>query len=162
MGPRGVGAASRRMGASERMASVFVVAALLGSGCAPIEQPVSGPVALTDQWVTVSPPEPLRIARNEQTFCLQIDTVRDIDLQDGVMLGNGQRHVLGGAAIDDEGTQYPLKVGALRGDTVCLYRAGKRPPDSDFPADRSIAELRLRSQPPLQVREIRWFAYNRH
>jgi len=143
-------------------ASGFILAALLGSACAPIEQLVSGPVALTDQWVTVTPPEPLRIARNEQAFCLQIDGLRDIDLQDGVLLGNGQRHLLGGEAIDDEGTQYPLKVGGLRGENVCLYRAERRDPASDFPADRTIARLRLRSQPPLQVREIRWFAYNRH
>jgi hypothetical protein len=108
------------------------------------------------------PPEPLRIARNEQTFCLRINTLRDIDLQDGIVLGNGQRHVLGGEAMDDAGAHYPLKVGALRGDTVCLYRAKKGPSGSDFPPDRTITGLRLRSQPPLQIREIRWLAYNRH
>jgi hypothetical protein len=107
MGLRGVGSASRRTGARHLTASVFILSALLGSACALIEQLVSGPIALTDQWVTVTPPEPLRIARNEQTFCLQIDTLRDIDLQDGVTLGNGQRHVLGGEAIEMRGLNTP-------------------------------------------------------
>lgn len=38
--------------------------------CEPIEQPVSGPVTLTSEWKSITPPEPLRIGRrSEQKFC---------------------------------------------------------------------------------------------
>jgi hypothetical protein len=162
MAPRGVGAASRRTGARKLTAFVFILGGLLGSACSLIEQPVSGPVALTDQGVTVTPPKQLRIARNEQKVCLHVGAIGDVDFEKGVVQVNGQPHAIAGEAVDNEGTRYPLKVGDWGGDTVCLYRAERLDPDSDFPSGRRIAALRLRSQPPLQVREIRWLAYNRH
>jgi hypothetical protein len=151
----------RQTGARQLTASVFTLGALLAQACS-IEQPVSGPVMVTSEWTTVEPPEPLRIARNEQKFCLQVGTIRNVDLQGGLVLGNGQRHVLDGEAVDSEGVKYPLKAEGLRGDTVCLYRAGGLPPGPDFPADRTIIRLRLRSEPPLQVGEIRWYSYDPH
>jgi len=151
-----VGAASQRPGAS-----AFILVGLLGSACS-IEQPVSGPLALTGEWTTVTPPEPLRVAgKLEQKVCLKIEgTVTDIDLKNGVMLA-GQRHVLGGKAIDSEQVEYTLGVGELGPSGVCLYRPpGDTPPGPDFPAKRTIIKIRLRSDPPLQVDEIRWRSYD--
>ena len=130
----------------------------LAQACA-IEQPVSGPVSLTSEWTTVTPPEPLRVARNEQKVCLHVDSVRDIDLHNGVILENGQRHVVSGDAVDSEGAQYALEVGGLlQGDNVCLYRGGGLGPGPDFPEDRTIVGFRFRSSPPLQVGKIQWFS----
>jgi hypothetical protein len=123
---------------------------------------VSGPVALTGEWKTFDPPEPLRVERNEQKLCLQLDAIPDVDFQKGVVSVNGQRHALEGEAVDSEGTQYPLNVADRGGDTVCLYRAGEYPRGPDFPVDRTIVRLRLRSEPPLQVRNIRWHSYDPH
>jgi hypothetical protein len=140
-----------------RQFAAVVVLALL-QACA-IEQPVSGAVSLTGEWTTVTPPEPLRVARNEQKVCLHVDAVRDIDLQNGVILENGQRHVLEGEAVDSEGAQYVLEVGGLlQGDNVCLYRGGGLGPGPDFPEDRTIVRFRFRSNPPLQVGKVRWFS----
>jgi len=132
----------------------------LAQACS-IEQPVSGPVALTSEWKTIEPPEPLRVKRNEQRLCLQVDTLRDVDLQNGVVLGDG-RHVLEGEAIDSDRTTYPLTVGMRGGDMVCLNRAGDLPAGPDFPAEQTIIKLRLRSQPPLQVGKIWWLSYDPH
>jgi hypothetical protein len=158
MGPRGVGVASGRRGALR--ASVFVLAALACS----IEQPVSGPVALTGEWTTVTPPEPLRIGRNEQQkFCLQVvGTMSDVDFEKDRVLVDGQWHVLGGEAVDNEQAKYALKVAEQGGYALCLYRAGEPIPGPNFPADRTIVGLRLRSEPPLQVGEIRWHSYDQH
>lgn len=125
-----------------------------------IEQPVSGPITLTDEWQTVEPPEPLRVAgKGEQLVCVQISgNVTDIDLQDGVMV-DGQRHVVAGEAVDNGETVYALKVGSMGGSvvgTVCLSRAGQRPHGPDFRED--IIRLRLRSEPPLRVDRIWWFS----
>lgn len=142
-------------------ASAFILVGLLGSACS-IEQLVSGPLALTGEWTTVTPPEPLRVAgKLEQKVCLKIEgTVTDIDLKNGVMLA-GQRHVLGGEAIDSEQVKYALDVGELGPSGVCLYRPpGDTPPGPDFPEKRTIVRLRLRSDPPLQVGEIRWRSYD--
>jgi hypothetical protein len=150
---------ARWTGARQLTGCVFVLGGLLGSACS-IEQPVSGPVALTGEWRTIDPPEPLRVAgKGEQVVCVQIiGTVTDIDLQNGVVV-DGQRHVLGGEAIDDEQTTYDLKVGSMGGSavgTVCLSRAGQPPHGPDFGAD--IIKLRLRSEPPLRVEKIWWYS----
>jgi hypothetical protein len=139
---------------------LVVLAALLCVSCS-IEQPVSGPVALTSEWKTIEPPEPLRVERNEQRLCLQVDTLRDVDLQNGVVLGDG-RHVLEGEAIDSNQATYTLAVGMRGGDMVCLNRAGALPAGPDFPAEQTIIRLRLRSQPPLQVGKIWWLSYDPH
>jgi hypothetical protein len=70
-------------------------------------------MALTGEWRTIEPPEPLRVAgKGEQVVCVQvIGTVTDIDLQNGVVV-DGPRHVLEGEAVDDEQTAYTLKVGS--------------------------------------------------
>jgi len=133
---------------------------ILGMLACSIEQPVSGPVALTGEWTTVEPPKPLRVGgKSEQALCLQIPTLHDVDLHNGVMLGDG-RHVLEGDVVDDQGAQYPLNVSSLQGDIVCLYRAARMPNVPDFPPDRTIVRLRLRSEPALQVGQIQWRSYD--
>ena len=149
----------RCTGARQLRLWAFILGGLLGLACS-IEQPVSGPVTLTGEWKAIDPPQPLRVAgKGEQVVCMQIiGTVTDIDLRDGVLV-DGQRHVLGGEAVDDEQTAYALKVGSLGGSTVgtvCLSRAGQRPHGPDFPED--IIKLRLRSEPPLQVAKIWWYS----
>jgi hypothetical protein len=140
---------------------VLPVTLLLVQACS-IEQPVSGPVLLTSEWKTVEPPEPLRTGRLEQRLCLDVGTMQDVDFEKGVVvLGNGQRHTLAGEVIDNEQTTYPLKV-AEQGRTVCLNRAERAAPEPDFPSDRTIVRVRLRSEPPLQVAEIRWHSYDPH
>jgi hypothetical protein len=139
-----------------------VCLALLGQACS-IEQPVSGPISLTAEWTTIEPPDPLRVAgKNEQKICLQIATAHDIDLTNGVILGNGQRHLLEGEVVDREQSSYGLQVGEIGGDTVCLYRAGQLAPGPDFPADQAMVRLRLRSAPPLQVAKAWWLSYDPH
>jgi hypothetical protein len=141
---------------------LVVLGALLAQACS-IEQPVSGPVSLTGEWTTVEPPEPLRVGQKEQQkLCLKVGKMRDLNFENGVALDNeqGQRHVLEGEAVDSEGTQYALKLAEAGGDYVCLYRAGKPISGPNFPAERTIVRLRLRSEPPLQVEDIRWHSYD--
>jgi len=145
-------------------ASVLILAVSTASGCS-IEQPVSGPVTLTGEWKTVTPPEPLRVGhKHQQKFCLTVGLMRDVEFERGVALDDGtsQRHEIEGEAVDSEGTRYPLQLGEAGGDHVCLYRAGESIPSPNFPADRAIATLRLRSEPPLQVAGIRWHSYDQH
>ena len=91
---------------------------------------------------------------------MQVGQIADVRFDDGVALSTGQRHRIEGEAVDSEGAQYPLKVEDVGGDTACLYRA-ELPRGPDFPADRTIVKLRFRSEPPLQVGEIRWYSYDR-
>jgi len=137
---------------------LVILGALLAQACS-VEQPVSGPVALTGEWTTIEPPAPLRIAGNEQQkVCLHIVTIHDTDFKNVVVLDNGQRHTLEGEAVDSKGGNYALKIGDLGGRDVCLYRAGEHPPGPDFSA--GLIKLRLRSVPPLQVAAIRWYSYD--
>ena len=132
--------------------------ALLGQACA-VERPVSGAIALTNEWKTIEPPEPLRVGpKEQQKFRLQVGRLRDLSFENGVALdnGQGQRHLLEGEAIDSEGIHYTLEVAEAGGDHVCLYRAGEPILGPNFPVDRTIVRLRLRSAPPPQVSEIRY------
>jgi hypothetical protein len=117
---------------------------------------------LNGEWKDIDPPEPLRVAgKEQQVFCLHlVDTLSDVDFEKGRVLVNGQWHVLGGEAVDNEQAKYALKVADQGGNTTCLYRAGAPPPGPDFPGDRTIVKLRLRSEPPLRVGEIRWHSYD--
>jgi hypothetical protein len=154
-------AAAQHRGARQLMACVFMLGALLAQACS-IEQPVSGPIALTGEWKTIEPPEPLRIGSKElQEVCLQvIGTTTDVDFEQSRLLVNGQWHVLGGEAVDNNQTKYGLRVGSLGGDTVCLYRAGKPSSGPDFSPDLTIIRLRLRSEPSLQVAQVRWSSHD--
>jgi hypothetical protein len=99
-------------------ASAFILTLGALPGCS-IEQPVSGPVSLTGEWKTIEPSEPLRVGgKEQQVFCLQVvGTMSDVDFEKGRLLVDGQWHVLGGEAVDNEQTKYTLKVGLLLGPT---------------------------------------------
>jgi hypothetical protein len=146
------------MGARQ-LAVVLTLA--LYQACA-IEQPVSGPISLTSEWTTVKPPQPLRVAgKHRQVVCLHVDSIADVDFEKGVVvMGNGQRHVVEGEATDNKQSKYPLKVRERGGRHVCLYRFGERHSGSDFPEERTIVSLRVRSEPPLQVEKIVWHSYD--
>lgn len=152
-----VGVSLGRTGIRQLSASVFVLLA----ACS-IEQPVSGHVALTAEWKDIDPPEPLRVGSKEvQEVCLQVvGTTSDVDFDKGRLLVNGQWHVLGGEAVDDEQTKHDLRVGSLGGDTVCLYRAGEPVSGPEFDSDRTIVRLRLRSDPPLRLAQVRWASHD--
>jgi hypothetical protein len=154
-------AASLQTDARQLTASLVLLGALLTQACS-IEQPVSGPVSLTAEWQTVDPREPLRVGSKElQEVCLQVvGPTTDVDFEKGRLLVNGTWHVLGGEAVDNEQTTYGLRVGSLGGDTVCLYRAGRPTSGPDFSPDSTIIRLRLRSEPPLQVAQVRWSSHD--
>jgi len=156
----------QRETASERTctrltATVLLVGALLTHACS-IEQPVSGPVALTSEWQTIEPPAPLRSGgRHGQYFCLHTGAaVYMEDARKNVVLLNGLPHVLEGEAVDDQHATYLLRPGMHAGDEICLSRAEPVPPGPDFPQARRVVALRLRSVPPIQVQEIRWLSFN--
>jgi hypothetical protein len=110
-------------------------------------------------------PEPLRVGQKEQQkFCLTVGRMRDLEFERGVALddGKGQRHKVEGEAVDSAGTRYPLELAEAGGDHVCLYRAGEPIAGPNFSPDRTINALRLRSEPPLQVADIRWHSYDQH
>jgi hypothetical protein len=71
-------------------------------------------------------------------------------------MGNGQRHVVEGEAVDGAQATYPLKVRERGGRHFCL----SPPLGGDFPPDETIVSLRLRSDPPLQVEKIQWHSYD--
>lgn len=146
------------MGARPLAASFVALTALACS----IEQPVSGPVSLTTEWKAVDPPEPLRVGpKEQQEVCLQVvGTTTDVDFEKGRLLVNGQWHVLGGEAVDNEQKKHDLRIGSLGGDTVCLYRAGEPVSGPDFDPDLTIISLRLRSDPPLQLQQVRWLSHD--
>jgi hypothetical protein len=148
---------SRQVGTRALTASIFIV---LTQACS-IEQRVSGPILLTGEWQTIEPPQPLRVGRKEQQkLCLQVGKMRDLNFENGVALDDerGQRHMLEGEAFDKEGTKHGLTLAEAGGDHVCLYRAGDNPAGPDFRGD--LVRLRLRSEPPLQVEEIRWYSHD--
>jgi hypothetical protein len=86
--------------------------------------------------------------------------MREVDFEKGVVvLDNGQRYTLAGEADDNQQKTYVLAV-VERGRTVCMNRADLTPNVPNFPSD--LVRVRLRSEPPLRVAEIRWHSYDPH
>jgi hypothetical protein len=91
---------------------------------------------------------------------LDVGITRDVDFEKGiVVLDNGQRYTLAGEADDDQQKTYALKV-ASQGKSVCMNRADLTSSGPDFPSD--LVKIRLRSEPPLRVAEVRWHSYDPH
>lgn len=129
------------------------------------EQPVSGPVAVGAEWLEIVPPSPLSVVKNEQSIRLQVAGVADMDAGGSLTLDDGRRIRVTAEVIDDRGTRYPLTLGGISGMQyayVYFYRAGDYPPGPDFPLDRTIVKLRMRSDVPLEVEEIRWICATIH
>ena len=147
----------RRVKRSRGFAVAVVVVVLAASGCGPSDRPVSGPILLGPEWVEVVPPSPLQVSRDEQAVRLRLAGIADMDLHDGLKFEDGRRVVIEAEVVDDQGTAYPLALGGIAGSVhAYFYRAGEYPPGSDYPADRTIVTLRFRSDPEIEVEEIRW------
>lgn len=144
-------------------AILSVVLLLAAPACSPADQPVSGPIELGAGWTEVVPPAPLVVSRDEQAIRLQLAGIEDIDLDNTLELADGGRVVVDAEVVDDAGTVYPLVLAAVSGQRhAFFYRAGERPPGPDYPTDRKIVKLRLRSEPALTVEEIRWICTSAH
>lgn len=139
-------------------ALVWVLLLFVASACRPlVEQPVSGPVSLGSEWTEIAPPEPLKVAKDEQAIRLEVAGIADMQLDNTLELSDGRRVVIAGELVDDQGTVYPLALGGVAAmKHAFLYRAGDYPPGPDFPVERTIVKLRLRSDASLDVDEIRW------
>ena len=138
--------------------AIAVLLLLHIAGCRPVvEQPVSGPLTLADTWTEVRPPSPLRVKKDEQAVRLELPGIADIGANGRLELAGDKSVTLAGEVVDDHGTVYPLTLGAITGGRhAFFYRAGDHPPGPDFPVDRTIVTLRLRSDPPVDVEEVRW------
>lgn len=132
---------------------------LIAVACSPVrEQSISGPLTLDSAWSEIVPPSPLRVVLDEQAIRLDIERLDDLaDSPGSIELADGSVVVLDGEVVDDAGQSYPLAIAAISGKrSVYLYRAGDYPPGPDYPTDRKIVKVRLRSGAPLQVEEVRW------
>jgi hypothetical protein len=150
---------SRNLVRAVAMAMLLAVS----TGCGPSEQPISGALELGPEWTEIAPPSPLRIVKDEQSVRLSISGIADMGLDDSLSLDDGRRVGIAGEVVDDQGAIYPLTLGGIAATRhAYLYRAGEYPPGPDFPPDRTIVKLRLRSDAPLQVEEIRWICTSAH
>lgn len=119
------------------------------------EQRISERVTISSEWSEVVPPAPLRVAKTEQAVILRLAEVPHIESDAAIEL-DGRSVALHAEVVDDRGTVYPMALGGVSGNFVLMYRAGNYPPGPDFPTDRTIVKLRLRSDVRLDVEAIRW------
>jgi len=155
----------------------IIVLSLGAGGCSPsgvstletppgdglYHQPVSGHKVFSANWLEIVPPSPLRVVENEQSLRLQVAGIADMTLNDSLILDDGRTITVTAEVVDDQGNLYPLTLGGISGTKhAYLYRAGDYPPGPDFPVDRTIVMLRVRSDAPLEVEEIRWICTTNH
>jgi len=126
-------------------------------------QPVSGHTVFGADWLEIVPPSPLRVVEIEQSIRLQVGGIADMTLSDSLILDDGRTISITAEVIDDQGTRYPLTLGGISGGKhAYFYRAGDYPPGPDFQVNRKIVRLRVRSDAPLEVEEIRWICTTPH
>ncbi|MFT7288128.1 MAG: hypothetical protein ACI87W_002243 [Halieaceae bacterium] len=139
-------------------ALLWVLVLIAASACNPVvEQPVSGPITLGTEWIEIVPPKPLKVTKNEQAIRIELPGSADMQLQNTIELSDGRRLQIEAEVVDDQGTTYDLALGGVAATKhAFFYRAGDYPAGPDYPVDRTIVKLRLRSNASADVDEIRW------
>lgn len=129
----------------------------------PTIQPISGAVDVSNEWVNIVPPEPLKSIQVRQEIYLEIPGVSTWSVEDGktVEYEDGRSGKIEGTLYDDQGQSYEL---AISGKSGGLYLSYKLPPithdsapvSTRFPRDRSYSKLRVRSDVPVSLSKIEW------
>lgn len=123
---------------------------------------LSGPVAVGDQWVELSPESPLKAEKTFQWIVLDLEPPLRGDLYNdgkgpnkgaGILMPNGEIVNPEIEVIDQYGNRFNL---VWRGGFG--FEPGYRlPHPGEFPRDRQYKAVRIRSSVPIKCKAIYWF-----
>lgn len=150
-----------------KLAASFIIFALLSScfRLVPTEQLISGPVNITQHWIKLSPPVPLRSEQSLQQVFIELNGITAVDLKNGIVtFENNEKVKIEAEVLDEFGKVYKLIPSGYGGrGGLYLARESTVLPDDmqprfgpDFPDDRVYKEVRIRSDKEMTVDKVLW------
>ncbi len=143
------------------IAGVTVASACGMLGDPYIDRELSGKVTLTDEWLELTPEEPLKVERDTQEVALFPDPPikMEYDPEKGDRAVDGRDATIEAELIGTNGVTYHSRPGyekSMTGDLfVTRYSVGFK----DLPKDVSFKTVRVRSSAPYPVKRILWRCY---
>lgn len=128
------------------------------------EQNVSGQMTLTPEWVSITPPKPLRPAKQSQEIVLDVDPaeglVRDNSNLKQIRLASGTVVRPEVQIVDQHGNVFTADW-VVRYPTPSRYEHGVSVQfnEPDLPQDRDYTEVRVKSDKPLKLFRIVWHCH---
>ncbi|HKO42104.1 MAG TPA: hypothetical protein VJU84_02350 [Pyrinomonadaceae bacterium] len=125
-----------------------------------LDQDITGPVTIPDEWLELVPNKPLRVERQIQKIVLDLDKSVKLERDGwGLVLPDGSIVQPAVQLIDENGQVYNLDVASSWSNpsTGVTYREFSM---ADLPKDKSYRMVRLRSAKPVPCRRVFWRSYN--
>jgi hypothetical protein len=125
-----------------------------------LDREVSGPITISNEWMEITPKEPLRAERQIQFLVLDLDkSIRAERDGWGLVLPNGSITTPEVQLIDKDGIIYGLTQPSvwLSPSTGVTLRQFSSP---DLPKDKVYRAVRIRSNKPVRCDRIFWRSYN--
>ena len=145
---------------------MFLVGALCGTACglAYLDVKLSGPVTLNQNWLELTPPKPLTIARDTHEIALfpdpPIKMVDDPTGKRSLIATDGRDAEIEAELVGNNGVTYHSQPGydqSMTGD----MRVTRHSVDfKNLPDNVTYTKVRIKSSVPYPVKEILWRNYN--
>src|SRR5712691_3577588 len=120
-----------------------------------IDRELSGPVTLNDEWLELTPKEPLKVQRDTQELTLFPDPPIKTVNGDQVPAVNIEAEL-----IDSKGEVHRSSPGLSETLTGHLEITSRSLDFKDLPRDITYKTVRIRSSAPYHVKKILWRCYN--
>lgn len=122
---------------------------------------LSGPVTIGDQWVTLSPAEPMKADKTYQWVLLSLEPPLKYD---GAAEGSGPERGKGILMPNGQTINPEIEVVDQSGNTFkFIYRGAKGGPiygysdPATLPRDREYKTVRIRSRQPIRCKAVYWY-----
>lgn len=134
---------------------------LAALACGPKERTISGPLQLGPEWTEIKPDPPLESTKVIQT--LAIDLPAGVEVKTGFRLigVDGSEFDVEAEIVDERGEVFRHRLARDGGHWVGFTVVPEKMPKEDplpyyLPPDRRYPLVRMRSNPPLTVKAVRW------
>jgi hypothetical protein len=144
------------------LASVTVAAACASLKDPYIDRELSGKVTLTNEWLVLTPEEPLKVERDTQEVALFPDPPikMEYDPEKGEKAVDGRDATIEAELIGTNGVTYHSRPGYEKSMTGDLYVTRYSVGFKDLPRDVTFKAVRVKSSAPYPVKKILWRCYN--
>ena len=146
--------------------AMVLVAELITSSCSLfyIDREISGPVRLNQNWLELTPSEPLTIARDTHELTLfpdpPIQMVDDPSGKQSLIPADGRDATIEAELIGTDGKIYRSTPGVSETMTGNLKVTTRSLGFKDLRVDVRYARVRIKSSVPYPVKKILWRNYN--
>ena len=145
--------------------AALLVSATVASACMSLRNPyidreLSGKVTLTNEWLELSPGEPLKVERDNQEVTLFPDPPIKMVYDNGLVPADGRAADIEAELVDSNGVTHRSSPGVSETMTGDLEVTSRSLGFEDLPRDVTYKKVRIKSSASYPVKKILWRCYN--